>query len=35
MTENGTSTVSDAGGAGQESIQEIIDNCPAECIHWG
>jgi ferredoxin len=34
MTEGGASTVHNPGGADEAVIQEVIDNCPAECIHW-
>ncbi len=34
MGDDGISAVMDAGGATESSIQEVIDNCPAECIHW-
>jgi ferredoxin len=34
MTDEGVSHVHDLNGAGEDKIQEVIDNCPAECIHW-
>ncbi|MBN2159721.1 MAG: ferredoxin [Spirochaetes bacterium] len=34
MTPEGTSEVHDPEGAGSGKIQQVIDNCPAECIHW-
>jgi len=34
MTPEGVSRVHDAEGAGEEQVQEVIDSCPAECIHW-
>jgi ferredoxin len=34
MSEDGVSVVHDPGGASESSIQEVIDNCPAGCIHW-
>jgi len=33
-TEDGLSHVYNSEGASEDSIQEVIDNCPAECIHW-
>jgi ferredoxin len=34
MTSEGVSHVHDTKGAPAEKIQEVIDSCPAECIHW-
>lgn len=34
MNDVGSSNVFDPNGAEEDLIQEIIDNCPAECIHW-
>jgi ferredoxin len=34
MTGEGTSTVHNPGGADEAGIQAVVDNCPAECIHW-
>ncbi|MBN2038635.1 MAG: ferredoxin [Spirochaetes bacterium] len=34
MTDEGVSHVHDPEGADEEKIQEVIDDCPAECIHW-
>jgi ferredoxin len=34
MTTEGVSKVHNAKGAPTEKIQEVIDSCPAECIHW-
>jgi ferredoxin len=34
MTPDGVSTVKDAKGAPEAKIQEVLDSCPAECIHW-
>ncbi len=34
MTPEGVSHVRDPKGASEEKIQECIDGCPAECIHW-
>ena len=28
------SIVINSSGAGEEEIQEVIDDCPSECIHW-
>jgi ferredoxin len=29
------SEVINAQGAPEEKIQEAIDSCPVQCIHWG
>lgn len=34
MTPDGISRVHNLNGANEDAIQEIIDSCPAECIHW-
>ena len=34
MGGGGVSEVVDPGGATEREIQEVIDNCPAGCIHW-
>ncbi len=34
MNEEELSEVYDPGGAAEDQIQEAIDNCPVECIHW-
>ena len=34
MTEEGVSVVYDPDGAGETLIQDVIDSCPALCIHW-
>lgn len=34
MSSEGVSSVHNASGASEEKIQEVIDSCPAECIHW-
>jgi len=35
LDEDGLAECYNAGGAGEEEIQELaIDACPAECIHW-
>jgi len=34
MSDAGVSEVSNPEGAPEEKIQEAIDNCPVECIHW-
>ena len=33
MDSSGVSKVKNSNGASSEEIQEVIDNCPAECIH--
>ncbi len=34
MTPDGVSKVKNPKGASEDKIQEVIDSCPAECIHW-
>jgi ferredoxin len=34
MTSDGVSIVHNPTGASEDKIQEVIDSCPAECIHW-
>jgi ferredoxin len=34
MTDEMISHVHDSSGARESEIQEVIDSCPAECIHW-
>ena len=34
MNEDDVSEVHDAEGTSEEKIQEAIDGCPVECIHW-
>ncbi len=34
MTDDGVSHVYNPNGASEDKIQEAIDNCPVECIHW-
>lgn len=34
MNDRGASTVIRTDGVSRERIQRVIDNCPAECIHW-
>ena len=34
MNEDNVSEVYDADGASEDKIQEAIDDCPVECIHW-
>lgn len=34
MNDDGVSHVIDSNGADEDKIQEVIDDCPAECIHW-
>jgi ferredoxin len=31
---SGKSTVIDPQGASEAEIQEAVDSCPVECIHW-
>ena len=34
MNEDDVSEVYDEDGASEDKIQEAIDGCPVECIHW-
>ncbi len=34
MTSEGVSQVHNSKGAPESKVQEVIDSCPAECIHW-
>ncbi|PKL38167.1 MAG: ferredoxin [Spirochaetae bacterium HGW-Spirochaetae-1] len=34
MNSNGVSVAQDSSMASESEIQDVIDNCPAECIHW-
>ncbi len=34
MNDDGVSVVYDSEGAKEAEIQDVIDNCPALCIHW-
>ncbi len=34
MNEQGVSVVYSPDGAAESAIQEVIDTCPALCIHW-
>lgn len=34
MTDEGVSRVHNPNGADEDKIQEVMDNCPGECIHW-
>jgi len=34
LNDDGVSEVINPEGAPEEKIQETIDNCPVECIHW-
>jgi ferredoxin len=34
MTEDNVAEVSNAEGASEEEIQDAMDACPVECIHW-
>lgn len=34
LNDDGVSEVYDQQGAGEDRIQEAIDSCPVNCIHW-
>lgn len=34
LNDEGVSVVIDSEGEGEDKIQEAIDECPVECIHW-
>lgn len=34
LNDAGVSEVYDQGGAAESRIQEAIDSCPVNCIHW-
>lgn len=34
MAEDGLAEVYDPAGASEGEIQDAIDNCPVNCIHW-
>jgi ferredoxin len=34
LNEDDVSEVHDPEGASEEEIQEAINDCPVECIHW-
>lgn len=34
MTDDDVSHVYNPSGASEDKIQEVMDDCPAECIHW-
>lgn len=34
LNEAGVSEVFDQHGAGEAKIQEAMDSCPVNCIHW-
>ena len=34
LNEDGVAEVYNPEGASEEEIQEAIDSCPVECIHW-
>jgi ferredoxin len=34
MDDDGLSEAYDQAGAAEERIQEAIDSCPVNCIHW-
>ncbi len=34
LNDDSISEVYDPEGATEEEIQEVIDACPVECIHW-
>jgi ferredoxin len=31
---DGISVAENSNGAAESAIQDVIDSCPAECIHW-
>jgi len=35
LNNDNLSEVINPEGAPEEKIQEAIDNCPVQCIHWG
>jgi ferredoxin len=34
LNDKDLSEVHNPGGASEEKIQEAIDSCPVQCIHW-
>lgn len=34
LNDEGVSEVHNQGGAPEEKIQQAIDSCPVNCIHW-
>lgn len=34
IKDDGKSDVVDPAGAGEADIQQAIDSCPVQCIHW-
>ena len=34
MDEDDLAFVTDSDGGSEEAVQEEIDQCPGECIHW-
>ena len=34
LNDEGVSEVYDPAGAAESNIQEAIDSCPVNCIHW-
>ncbi|HNR89913.1 MAG TPA: ferredoxin [Spirochaetota bacterium] len=34
MDADGLCRIKDPTGASEDKIQEVIDSCPAECLHW-
>lgn len=34
LNDEGVAEVQDPQGATEDKIQEAIDSCPVECIHW-
>jgi ferredoxin len=34
MNDDNLAEVTNPAGASEEEIQEAIDGCPVECIHW-
>lgn len=34
LKDDGKSDVVDANGASEAEVQQAIDSCPVQCIHW-
>lgn len=34
LKEDGKSDVVDVDGASEKEIQQAVDSCPVQCIHW-
>ena len=34
LQDDGKSKVVNPGGASEQEIQQAIDSCPVQCIHW-